>query len=59
MGGSSQSTYCRIGDRYPRRAGQEFICCSYTFGAGLPLAPGLDGVALLEAAPPFLGRPRP
>ena len=45
MGGSSQQTYCRIGDRYPRRAGQEFICCSYTFGAGLPLAAGLDGVA--------------
>ena len=45
MGGSSQQTYCRIGGRYPRRAGQEFICCSYTFGAGLPLAAGLDGVA--------------
>ena len=46
LGGSGLATYCTINaDQYPRRAGQEFICCSYTYGAGLPTAAGLDGTA--------------
>ena len=46
LGGSGLGTYCTINaDQYPRRGGQEIICCSYTFGAGLPTAAGLDGTA--------------
>ena len=46
LGGSGLGTYCTINaDQYPRRGGQEIICCSYTYGAGLPTAAGLDGTA--------------
>ena len=46
LGGSALGMYFGIdAGRYPRRGGQECIGASYTFGAGLPAAAGLDGVA--------------
>jgi len=46
LGGNQRATYFKINAaNYSRRGGQECIGASYSFGAGLPTAAGLDGTA--------------
>ena len=46
LGGNQRATYFTINAAsYSRRGGQECIGASYSFGAGLPAAAGLDGTA--------------